>query len=301
MNYGTLAGLDKPVSQLILGAVYFEESDQAAADSVLDRFFELGGNCVDVAHAYGRNAAVPFGNWIASRGVRDKVVILDKGCHPYRGETRYSTAAMVSDMAEQRELLQVDSVDIWMFHRDDPETDPTEVLTGISQQIKQGLVTVAGASNWSTQRLALAHDIAAKNDLSPLVASSPNLCLAIANEPMWGGCITLSDEDIAWHEKTKLPVFAWSSVGRGFFAGFEDDDVRRVYFNEENFKRRERTEHLAKKRGAKPVQIALAWVVHQTFPVFPLIGCRTPGEVEDAVEAIQIQLDQSEIEYLVRG
>ena len=301
MKYGQLAGLTKPVSQIILGAVYFSEDDQAAADAVLDRYFELGGNCVDVAHAYGRNAAVPFGHWISSRNVRDKVVILDKGCHPYRGEKRYSPAAMVSDMQEQRDLLQVDSVDIWMFHRDDPESDPTEVLTSIDRQIKAGYVSVAGASNWSTARLALANEIAEKNNLSPLVASSPNLCLAIANEPMWGGCITLTDVDIAWHEKTQIPVFAWSSVGRGFFAGFEDDDVRRVYFSEDNFKRRERAEILAKKKGAKPVQIALAWVLHQDFPVFPLIGCRTAGEVEDAIETLQIQLDEADREYLVNG
>ena len=55
----------------------------------------------------------------------------------------------------------------------------------------------------------------------PFPVSSPNVALAIPNEPMWVGCVSIAGdaEAQAWYQQTRLPVFAWSAQARGFFSG----------------------------------------------------------------------------------
>ena len=300
MRFGKIPGLAKPVSKLILGSVYFHCDQQAEADAVLDRFLEKGGNTIDTAHCYGENASVPLGNWMKSRGNRNEVVILDKGCHPY-GSPRMTATDLLSDLETDLQRLGTDHVDIWMFHRDDPSADLSALLNCLHDEIDRGRIAAIGGSNWTPDRLEEANRIAENEGLTPLTISSPNLCLADANEPMWDGCVALDQAGREWHAQTQMPVFAWSSVARGFFAGFEDDDVRRVFHNPANFARLDRTIELACKLGVKPVQVALAWTLDQPFPVHALIGCRTPEEVDDAVEAFYISLTREQHAWLREG
>lgn len=295
-----IPGIPIPVSQLVLGTVYFHRDRQAEANAVLDRFLERGGNTFDTAHCYGPNSSETLGRWISDRGVRDQVVIIDKGCHPY-GSPRMSVADLEADLADDLQRLGTGRVDLWMFHRDDAGAHLKDLLAVLDQKVKEGVVGAIGASNWTTARIAQANQIAHDYGWTPLVASSPNLCLAIPNEPMWSGCVSMSEEDKQWHAETGMPVFAWSSVARGFFAGFEDDDVRRVFHNEVNFQRRSRTETLAAKLGVKPVQIALAWTLSQPFPVHALVGCRTAAEVDEAFGAIELAISDEDLAWLERG
>src|SRR5438477_202762 len=79
--------------------------------------------------------------------------------------------------------------------------------------------------------------------LKPFSVSSPNLALAVPNEPMWTGCVTLAGapEALDWYERSQMPVFAWSSQARGFFSGryvpgmvgetTDQQNVIRTYFS----------------------------------------------------------------------
>ena len=82
----------------------------------------------------------------------------------------------------------------------------------------------------------------------------------------------------SWSRKNTTP---WSSQARGFFLPHAtpdyqgDPELRRSWYSEDNFRRRERAIELATKKGVEPINIALAYVLHQPFPTFPLIGPRT--------------------------
>lgn len=235
-----------------------------------------------------------------SRGNRERMVVLDKGCHPY-GSPRMTGADIESDLSTDLDRMVTTYADIWMFHRDEPGADLPGVMRYLHEQVVAGRIRSLGASNWSPARIDEANQIAKSEGLTEISINSPNLCLADSNEPMWAGCVALDEAGKAWHTANQMPVFAWSSVARGFFAGFEDDDVRRVFHNEVNFERRARTETLAAKLGVKPVQIALAWTLAQPFPVHALIGCRTPAEVDDAVGALNITLTEADRRWLEFG
>ena len=53
MNYGTIPGIDKEISQLVLGCMLFTPDTMEHSYSMLDEFFAAGGNALDSAHSYG--------------------------------------------------------------------------------------------------------------------------------------------------------------------------------------------------------------------------------------------------------
>src|SRR5439155_16727764 len=86
MKYGSIAGVDKPISRLVMGSMPLTSWPYTSV--MLDDFFEQGGNCLDSAYIYnGGLSEKMLGHWMNNRGIRDQVVLLDKGdhtlhCHP---------------------------------------------------------------------------------------------------------------------------------------------------------------------------------------------------------------------------
>ncbi len=125
---------------------------------------------------------------------------------------------------------------------------------------------------------------------------------------IWAGCVSSSDDEWkAWFRDRQVPDFAWSSQGRGFFtdrAGRDklgNEELVRVWYNEKNFGRRDRAIELAEKLGRQPIHIALAFVLAQPFPVIPLIGPRTLGELDDSLSALDIRLTPEQVAWLDKG
>jgi len=101
--------------------------------------------------------------------------------------------------------------------------------------------------------------------------------------------------------------FSWSSQARGFFTDLAGRDKRdneelvRVWYNEQNFGRRDRAIELAQKLGQSPIHVALAYVLAQPFPSVPLIGPRRLVELEDSLKAFDIQLTPEQVKWLEQG
>ena len=96
----------------------------------------------------------------------------------------------------------------------------------------------------------------------------------------------------------------WSSQARGFFTGraapgdLSDPELVRCWYSEDNFQRLARVEQLAKERGVLPIAIALAWVLDQPFPTFPLIGPRSLSETRTSLPALEVNLTPQELAWL---
>src|SRR5690606_2560438 len=83
MKYGTVAGVDKPVSRLVQGTIPLTEDDVPGSFALLDAVYEHGCRTFDTAHGYGSGACERvLGAWYNDRGVRDEIVVLGKGAHP---------------------------------------------------------------------------------------------------------------------------------------------------------------------------------------------------------------------------
>jgi aryl-alcohol dehydrogenase-like predicted oxidoreductase len=102
----------------------------------------------------------------------------------------------------------------------------------------------------------------------------------------------------AWHERTQMPMFAWSAQARGFFAGHESESAVRVYDNEANRERRRRAEAVGERLACNANQVALAWVLAQPYPVYAVIGPRTVDQLHEAVGALSVSLTEDDVRWL---
>lgn len=305
MEFLKVQGLDKPVSRLMKGTDYFYHDSYEKAAANMDAYFAIGGNCFDSAHIYcGGQSEEVIGRYLKERGTRDQWVILTKGAHHDQNGPRVSREAIRSDLMTSLERLQVDTIDMYGLHRDDPNVPAGEVIEILNEHIKSGAVQTIGVSNWTWQRIQEANDYAAAKGLVGFSFSSPNLSLAKANEPFWAGCVSVDDETLAWHEANQLPLFSWSSQARGFFTGRftpedrSNADLVRVFYSDDNWERYARAKQLAEQKNVTQIQIALAYVLNQAFPTCALIGAQSLEELRSCDEGSRIKLTREEMDWL---
>jgi predicted dehydrogenase/aryl-alcohol dehydrogenase-like predicted oxidoreductase len=301
MKYGKLPGVEKPVSRLVMGVDNQKALPHAAA--MFDDFFERGGNCFDTAWIYSGGACERvLGQWVKLRGLREQVVILDKGAHA----PCCDPASLTRQLGESLERLQTDHVDIYMLHRDNPAVPVGEFVEVLNEHLRAGRIRAFGGSNWTLPRVEAANGYARAHGLVGFAAVSNQLSLARMVEPPWKGCLSVSDPaSRAWLERTGTALMPWSSQARGFFLpgrarpeDRSDPELARCWYAEDNFKRLARTEELAERRGVEPINVALAWVLSQPFPTFPLIGPRQIAETRSSMQALDIELSPQEVRRL---
>ena len=305
MPYGRIAGIDKPVSRLIIGSMVVHTAKRPLSFALLDHFYEIGGTAIDTAYVYGGGASEPVvGEWIRARGLRDEIVLIAKG----GANATVNTDQLEWEMTESLDRLKLDYADIYMMHRDNVNVPVGEFVEFFNNKIAKGVIKSYGGSNWSTSRLHDANTYAREHNLVGMAASSPNFSLATWNEPMWADCVSASDaESKQWYGETQMPLLAWSSQASGLFTGrFSRADINnaaardvvRVWFNEPNFKRLRRANEVAAKHGCTALQIALAYVLAQPLNIFALVGPQTLEETRTSAAALKVVLTPEELAYL---
>jgi len=300
MKYGRVPGLDRPVARAIMGVDNQATMPHAAV--MFDDYFERGGNCFDTAYIYtGGLGERLLGRWVEARDVRDKVVIVGKGAHTPWNRPQY----LRQQLEQSLERLQTDHVDVYLAHRDNAEIPVAEWVDAFNELVHEGMARAYGVSNWSIDRIEAANAHASEKGLVAIAAVSNNFSLARMVDPVWPGCIAASDPDSrSWFARTQMPLLAWSSQARGFFAGRahpddrSDEELVRCWYSADNFRRLARAEELAKKRGVLPINIALAYVLAQPFPTFALIGPRTLAETRSGARGLEVELTTEELRWL---
>lgn len=308
-----IAGLDggRELTQLVLGTDWWKPELMDRIDPLLRRFHERGGRAIDTAHIYGGGKSEQaVGQWLDETKTRDEFVIVSKCAHhDYRaGIMRVTPECIDADLAQSLQRLRVQTIDIYLMHRDDPAVEVGPLVECFNRHLEAGRIRAYGGSNWTIGRIEQLNAWAADHGMVGFSLSSPNLTLARANQSMWKDCLTLDPAGRAWHERTQLPLLSWSSQARGFFSGRftpetveANHDVARTYFNDDNWARLDRCRELAGRKGCEPIQVALAWVLAQPFPVAAAVGPQTPGEVDSCVAAAELQLSAEEARWLETG
>ena len=300
MRYGQIAGLAKPVARLVLGVDNQRTMPHAVA--LFDDYYQRGGNAFDTAYIYGNGLQERLlGHWLRHRGVRPEVVVIGKGAH-----TPYCTPEhLTQQLLLTLERLQTDHLDVYLMHRDNPDVPVGEFVDVLDEHARAGRISVFGGSNWTLPRVAAANRYARRKGRRPFGVVSNQLSLARMVEAPWPGCVSAGDEaSRRWFKRTQLPLLAWSSQARGFFTDraapdrLDDAELVRCWYAKDNFQRQARARELAARRGVDGPAIAAAWVLHQPFPTFALIGPRTIDETISSLAALAVELTPREKRWL---
>ena len=312
MQYLRLEKIQRPVSRLLFGCAFpamIAGEDQSA---LLDKVFEAGITAVDTAENYGKSELV-LGAWMASRGNREQITILTKGCHPY-GHPRVDRENMRHDFYQSLERLRTDYVDVYMLHRDDPDKPVCEIMEALNEFVRAGQALRLGASNWTMARVREANAYALAHDLEPFSVLSPNYSLARQIGDPWGGCTSLTGDehaaDRAWCAQEGITVIAYATLAHGFLAGkilsseparleaSLDEGCRRGYFYPENLERLRRAEHMAAQKGCTVAQIALAYVLTDPLGILPAISATKQRHLQANIAALDIAMTEEESAWL---
>lgn len=319
MNYKMLQGIDKPLSALTYGTPYAAvRGELEAAMKVYDLAWEAGFRTFDTAHSYGAGEAM-LGEWLKARGYRNEAVILDKGCNPrqHGSEDVFSGKTIREQMEESLRRLQTDHVELYILHRDDPALPVDEIVEELNLLKKEGKVLRFGGSNWTRERLEQANTYAENHGLEGFTACSPAFSLARFISDPWGGSVSISGEAQQgyreWLTENQMPVFCYSSVGRGYLSGkFTISSGKLIekclnpapikeYDAPENRARLARAEKMAAEKDASISQVALAWLLHQPLNLYPIVSPSSAEHMQDNIKALHLQLTKEECDWLYFG
>ena len=327
MKYAEFPNIDKELSVICLGTANYG-SGISLSDSfrLLDRFVQLRGTFIDTAHVYGAwdtsgynggygNSEKVIGEWLEKTGMQKQIAVGTKGAHPDldTGVSRMNPRDIHAHVSESLERLKTDCIDMYWVHTDEPSIPAGEILGMLSEHIAAGRIKAIGCSNWSIRRQQEASQAAVARGLPGFVASQVGWSLARATDsvcrPEHVDMRYMDPDMLQYHVETGIPVAGYSSQACGFFAekydglDFEAPDFPNPrlsvrYGNDLSYSRRKAAVELAGEMGCTANQVALAWMIHHTFPAFPIAAPNSLEQMDDTMKAGDIELDDEAFKRL---
>ena len=301
------------VSNLCLGTMNFGwHTSEEDSFKIMDRALELGINFFDTADVYGwsvEHGATEeiIGRWLAQGGGRRNAVVLaTKVYNPVDRKanlpevnsdgTSLSAYKIRKHCEGSLTRLQTDWIDLYQMHHIDRECPWDETWQSFDTLVKQGKVVYVGSSNFAGWDIATACQEAARRGLMGLVSEQSTYHLDNR---------TIELEVIPACRHYGVGMIPWSPLGGGLLGGALEklDTGRRTdeqFAKQVNEKREqlERYEALCKKIGHPPGEVAIAWLLHNPIVTAPIIGPRTMEQLESAVRATAIELDEETMKKL---
>src|SRR4051794_21085482 len=311
MNTRPLGRSGIEVGPLALGGNVFGWTiDEPASFRVLDAFVAAGLNLIDTADVYsawvpghkGGESETIIGNWLKRSGARGRVVIATKvGIEFAPGEKGLSRAHLLRSAERSLNRLQVDVIDLYQAHQDDPATPLDETLGAFGELVARGKVRAIGASNYSAARLAEALTVNRERGLPRYESLQPGYNLV----------------DRAGYEaeleplcaREGLGVIPYYSLAAGFLTGkyrTEADlsksargaKVGKSYLNERGLRVLAAVDAVAADLAARPAQVALAWLLARPSVTAPIASATTPAQLDELVAATRLTLSPEAVARL---
>ena len=291
------------------GNVFGWTADEPTSFALLDAFVDAGFNLIDTADSYSRwapghqggESETIIGRWIAKRGHHDDVVIATKiGSDMGLGKKCLRRDYILAGVEQSLRRLQVDAIDLYQSHWDDPETPLEETLGAYARLIEQGKVKAIGASNLTAERLAEALETSRRLALPRYETLQPqyNLCDRDTFEgPLARLCVAEG-----------LGVITYYSLAAGFLTGkyrSEQDYGKsprgggmKKYLNPRGLKILAALDEVGKRLGATPAQVALAWLIAQPGVTAPIASATTLEQLKELIAGAQLVLDADALRTL---
>lgn len=291
------------VAPLALGGnVFGWTASPAQSFEVLDAFVEAGGNLIDTADMYsiwvpghaGGESETLIGQWLASRGLRHKVLIATKaGMDMGGGRKGLSARYLRSAVDDSLKRLGVDCIDLYQAHADDAQTPLEETLGAFADMIRAGKVRAIGASNYGAARLAEALSVSARLGLPRFETLQPQFNLldrAKFEGDLQNLCV-----------RENVSVIPYYSLAAGFLSGkyrTEADLAGRAragrvrdYLNPRGLRVLAAVDEVAQRLGTTPSAVAIAWVRDRPAIAAPIASATSAAQLQALLEGMRLRLD----------
>lgn len=295
VDHPALAGIP-----LVLGGNVFGWTiDQDQSFAVLDAFYEAGGRMIDTAEGYsdwvpgnkGGESEAIIGAWVESRGVRADMRIASKtGQGGKPGALR--PEAVGRALQGSLERLRTDYVDLYYAHRDDPTTPLDEVVSAYEGAVRDGRVRELGVSNYTADRLAEITAVADRLGATPFTVMEPLYNLVSRDE--YEGAV----QDFCVGRS--IAVLPYYGLASGFLTGkyhsvADWEGSNRAYSLNQaaaagGWELLVTLREVARRLGATPAQVALAWLNTRPGVAAPIASATTPAQVADLAGAANLIL-----------
>ncbi|MFP1626364.1 aldo/keto reductase [Streptomyces sp. 5K101] len=307
MRYTQLGRTGLKVSRLVLGTMNFgPQTDEPTSHTIMDAALDAGLNFFDTANVYGwgenkgRTEKI-IGNWFAKGGDRrDKVVLATKvygnmagDGDPWPNHDRLSALNIRRAVDASLKRLRTDYIDLYQFHHIDRRTPVEEIWQAIDVLIAQGKILYAGSSNFPGWKIAQANETARRLGSYGLVSEQCLYNLAERRAEM---------EVIPAAQEYGLGVIPWSPLHGGLLGGVIKKEVeggRRATGRSADAladtavrAQVQAYEDLLDKHGLEPGETALAWLLSRPGVTGPIVGPRTPEQLESALRAVELELSE---------
>jgi aryl-alcohol dehydrogenase-like predicted oxidoreductase len=305
MQTRALGNTGLAIAPLVLGGNVFGWTiDEKQSFAVLDAFVDHGFNAIDTADSYstwapgnkGGESETIIGNWLkANPAKRDKVVVFTKvgsEMNPSMKHKDLSAKWILEEADNSLRRLGVERIDLYFSHWHDPRTPYAETLEAYGKLMAAGKVRSIGASNLDAIQLAEALAVADANGLPRYQVLQPEYNLyerAGFEGELRDLCVTEG-----------LGVVNYYALASGFLTGkyrSEKDFGQSArgggmarYLNPRGLAILAALDRVAAIHGAKPAEVALAWLMGSPGITAPIASATSPAQVETFARAAGLSL-----------
>lgn len=313
MQYTTLGATGLPVSRLAFGAMTFTAGNQdmqaiykvgaQAAATLVGRALEAGVNFFDTADGYaGGESETLLGQ--ALKPKRSEVVIATKvGFRTGKPLTQagLSRRHILWSVEQSLRRLGTDWIDLYIVHREDPNTPLEETLAALDTVVRAGKVRYLGFSNWSAWKVAASMEIQKANGLAPFTHGQMHYSLLGRD---------VERDIVPMMRRYGLGLTVWSPLSSGFLSGkytresLADPGNRYSGFDilpfdkEHGFRVVERMRAIAASHSASVAQVALAWLLSRQAVTSVIIGASKLQQLQDNLSSVDVKLTPAEVAEL---
>jgi aryl-alcohol dehydrogenase-like predicted oxidoreductase len=291
------------------GNVFGWTADEATSFRLLDAFVARGFNFIDTADVYsawvpghqGGESETLLGKWLRRSGKRNQVVIATKvgmAMGPLQGGL--AKAYIMSSVEKSLQRLQVDCIDLYQSHQDDPKTPLEETLEAYSRLIEQGKVRLIGASNYTGERLREAVELARRSGLPAYATLQPEYNLYSRKN--------FEEDARPVAKELGLGVLPYSSLASGFLSGkyASKEDIagtsreKRLegYFDERGMRILKALRQVANEVGAECGAVAVAWLMARPTVLAPIASATSVQQLESNLRAANLTFSPRQMQML---
>ncbi len=267
------------MSRLVYGLWRLDQDDCSTGHirAKLQACLDQGITTMDTADIYGgyRTEEI-FGSALRGSGLRDRMEIVTKcdivapmGRYADRPVKHYDTsrAHILSSVDMSLKLMGLDHIDLLLIHRPDPFMDADETGSALDEVVASGKVRAVGVSNFRPWDM----DLLQGSMRQPLVTNQIEFSLT------HNGALT--DGDMAYLQRKRIPPMAWSPLGGGsLLTG--------------THAAKEALDRVAKRLGSTPDAVAIAWILAHPARVLPVMGTNNMNRIKALSDAAKVKIDR---------
>ena len=301
MVYGHVGRSGLLVSRIGLGTMNFGfTADESSSFAVMDAAIDAGINFFDTADVYGGPQSPDMekgygiseetiGRWLQRSGRRDDIILATKVYQPMGlgpNDRRLSAYHIRRACDASLRRLQTDHIDLYQMHHVDRATPWEEIWQAMEQLVGDGKISYVGSSNFAGWDVAMAQSAALARHFMGLISEQSLYNLAVRAVEL---------ELIPALRCLGIGLIPYSPLHAGLLAGVLETATEGTIAHRDQL---EVYEGLCRELGAKPAEVALAWLLRNPVVATAIVGATTTEELRADLGALSVQLDADVLERL---